>query len=45
MWAPRATTTSPSPRAAPAKNSAERALELTPLCSRNLELTTRPYKR
>jgi hypothetical protein len=38
-----ATMTSPSPRPAPAKNSAKRALEPTPLYSRNLGLTIRPH--
>jgi hypothetical protein len=33
----------PSSRPAPAKNSAERALEPTLLCSRNLGLTNRPH--
>jgi hypothetical protein len=43
MWAPGATTVSPSPRPAPAKNSVERALEPIPICSRNLGLTTKPH--
>jgi hypothetical protein len=42
IWTSHATTASPFPHPAPAKNSARQELKLTPL-SRNLKLTTRPH--